>query len=470
MSRLARASGIQFGAQAAHTIIGFLAILYFANLLGASSLGVYFLALAIVNWLTIPLAGIRTAAMKRISEGDEPEAFLGASTTVLIAVAVIVGGGLVLGEGWVNSYVGASVGGLVVFLFLANVSTTFLLGVIRARGRVVSAALIEGGWHITRPLLQVAFVLGGAGVVGLIIGEIIAGAVVTVGLVVVLARHITVPRRRHFVELYQYGRFVWLSSVKSGSYSWIDTIVLGFFMTSEIVGVYEVAWRVTAAFILLPTAINKVMFQDVSRASNAADERRVSQTVERSITFAGALAIPGIVGAVTTGEYVLALYGEEFVSGLVPLVILSVARVAQSYETILLQSLNALGLARETFQISALFVILNLVGNVILVYSVGPVGAAAATAGSVTIAALLSLRTLRHRVDITIDRKSIGIQLVAAVIMGVVIEVVTAWRVPTSPRGTIALVAIGVAVYSGLLLSFSTEVREQLSRAIEDVI
>lgn len=466
MSRLARASGIQFGVQAAQTIIGFLAILYFANLLGASSLGVYFLALAIVNWLTIPLAGIRTAAMKRISEDDEPEAFLGASTAVLIGVTVIVGGGLVLGEGWVNSYVGASVGGLVTFLFLTNVSTTFLLGVIRARGRVVSAALIEGGWRIARPLLQAAFVLGGAGVVGLLIGEIIAGAVVTVGLIAVLARHVTVPRRRHFTELYQYGRFVWLSSVKTGSYSWIDTIVLGFFLTSEIVGVYEVAWRVTAAFILLPTAISKVMFQDVSRASNAADERRVSRTVGRSITFAGALAIPGIVGAVTTGEYILALYGEEFVSGLVPLIILSMARVAQSYETILLQSLNALGLAKETFRISALFVILNVVGNVALVYTVGPAGAAAATAGSVTIAAVLSVRALRQRIHINIDHRSIGVQVAAAMIMGVVIETVTMWRVPTNPRGTIALVAVGATVYCGILLKFSTEVREQLRRAV----
>ncbi|WP_251328602.1 hypothetical protein [Haloplanus pelagicus] len=259
MGRLARASTIQFGAQGLQTIVGFAATLYFANELGATVLGKYYLALAVVNWLLIPVAGVRGATMKRISEGDEPDEYLTAGTAIQLSFVCIEAAAILVFAGHVDAYVGAAAAGLVAAVLVTKSLSTFLLASLRGAGRVQSASVVEGGWNILRVLVQLAFVLAGAALTGLLWGEIVATAVTVLALVALLWPFGR-PTVEHVRSIYEYAKFSWLSSVKAMSYSWLDTIVLGFFVLPGVVAGYEVAWRISAAFILLPTAMTKVLF------------------------------------------------------------------------------------------------------------------------------------------------------------------------------------------------------------------
>jgi len=463
MGRLARASAIQFGVQGIQTVIGFTATLYFANVLGATVLGKYYLALALVNWLLIPFAGVRSATMKRMSEGDNPTAYLSTGTAVQLAFVCIEVAALLVFANIVDAYVGAVVAGLVALLLVSKAFSTFLLAALRGTGRVQSASLVEGGGNVLRVGVQLVFVLGGMTVAGLIWGEIIA-AIVTVGSLVVLLRSFGRPEKKHLVSIYEYGKFAWLSSVKAMSYSWLDTIVLGFFVLPEIVGSYEVAWRISAAFILLPTAIVKVLFQDISRSESFSDLERISETLRRALSIAGFLSIPGVVGAIVLGEPILQLYGDEFVGGFVPLVILSIGRILQSYETVLLQSLNALDLPEITFRISALFFVTNILANVVFVWTTGAVGAAVATSGSIGLATLLSFRALRRHIAVRIEWETVASQFVAALVMGIIVELALRWVNRSGLVTVLGLVCLGVVVYVCLVLGLSSATRRQLFR------
>jgi O-antigen/teichoic acid export membrane protein len=62
--------------QIAFTFVGFLSTMYFARAVGAGVLGAYFLFIAyygIIGLMTE--GGLGSAAIKRISEGEEPDAY-----------------------------------------------------------------------------------------------------------------------------------------------------------------------------------------------------------------------------------------------------------------------------------------------------------------------------------------------------------------------------------------------------------
>lgn len=465
MGRLARASTIQFGVQGLQTLVGFAATLYFANELGATVLGKYYLALAVVNWLLIPSAGIRGATMKRISEGDAPDQYLSAGTAIQLSFVCVEVAAILVFAGRVDAYVGAAVAGLVAAILVTKALSTFLLASLRGTGRVQSASVVEGAWNILRVLVQLAFVLTGAAITGLLWGEIIATAVTVLALVALL-RSFDRPTVEHLRSIYGYAKFSWLSSVKAMSYSWLDTIVLGFFVLPGIVAGYEVAWRISAAFILLPTAMTKVLFQDVSRSESTDEYGRIAETIRRSISFAGFLSIPGVVGAFVLGRPILELYGEAFVVGFLPLVVLSAGRILQSYETVLLQSLNALDLPEVTFRISLAFFLTNIVGNVVLTWSIGAVGAAIATAGSIGLATLLSLNALRRHVAVRIHWRTLASQLASALTMGVVVEVASRSVDGSGLVTVLGLVLLGVGVYVVSVFAISPMTRRQVRRIV----
>ena len=91
-----RQSLITFIAQISFTFIGFLSTIYFAHTVGKGILGAYFLFTAyygIINMVTD--GGFGGAAIKRISEGEEQDAYFSAffiirSVFVVIVILVLI--------------------------------------------------------------------------------------------------------------------------------------------------------------------------------------------------------------------------------------------------------------------------------------------------------------------------------------------------------------------------------------------
>ncbi|MFB6187053.1 MAG: polysaccharide biosynthesis C-terminal domain-containing protein, partial [Halobacteriaceae archaeon] len=167
--------------------------------------------------------------------------------------------------------------------------------------------------------------------------------------------------------------------------------------------------------------MSKIVFPHISNRASKDDLEGVATTLERALYFAGALSIPGVFGAIIIGEEVLRIYGTEFTAGAVLLIVLSIARVAQSYEVLLLQTLNALDLPEITFRIAILFTVLNLGLNVILAWTIGPVGAAISTAVSVAISGGIAFKIVKQRVPLDIRHTPFFVQAVASIFMGGVV-------------------------------------------------
>lgn len=469
MVKLARASAVNFAVNITETVVGAVATLYFARVLGAGPLGSYFLAMGVVNWVLIPSGGVSSAVLKRVSEGKEQNQFFAAGMFLLLAYLSVVVMAILLGEQAVNEYVkfegAVLVAGVLVTLGLGR----FLVVFLRGKNRVELASVLEGSRNITRAVLQLALgIMGGLGLVGLLMGEMLAAAAASVAVLIILRPKAVLPHRRHFVQLYEYGKYSWFGNLKVNAYSWTDTLVLGLFVSTTVVGTYEIAWRVSTLFILLPAALGSTVFPSISKHAKDENLEPIQSIIQRIIPFAPALAIPGTVGALVLGPQVLGIYGPEFTSGAAYLLVLSLARIVESVERLLEQVLNALDYPERTFRIALVFIVMNTVLNFGLILTVGAIGAAVATLVSTVVSLGLAWYFLPSEVTPALPVRTIGAEVASAGIMGLLVHLaITIWP-PETPLNVLIYITGGAAIYCVGLLVGSQLARDVFRQFISE--
>ncbi|WP_251328611.1 lipopolysaccharide biosynthesis protein [Haloplanus pelagicus] len=466
MAKLARSSGIQFGIQIVQTAIGFVAIVFLARFLGSDTLGKYFLVMAVVSWLQIPCLSVHGAMSKRVSEGDEPDAFFTAGLITLVTLCLLLSAVTLGAHQYIREYVGFPATKFVVAIFFLNVVSTFMLAALRSEQKLDIASFYEGGWYILQSLSQVGLAAASVGLLSLLIGEIVAAVVTIAVAFYTVSLSIQRVSRDHFRSLYEFGKYTWAGAIKTRSFAWMDTIVLGFFVSASSVGIYEIAWRISALLILLPSAMAKVSFPDMSQHASAGDLDRVEETLRRAITFAGLLAFPGVIGVSILGTDVLRIYGPEFAAGFWILVILATARIAQSFEILLMSAINALDKPDRSFRISVLFIALNVTLNVLLVSRFDEVGAAVATVISISVSAGMAYKIVASEIRLNVSHRSILSQLVSAAVMGLSLVILRTVWLPESSIGIVAQIIVAAGVYFSVVSLASSELRSLAFRIV----
>ena len=105
--RLGQTSIIYAASKLLASVIGFFATIYFTRTLGEEIYGFYAITLALVSWLGIVKSvGFGQAIVKRMSEDEDPDAYLAAGTVVKVVLTTIVIIGVLLFQGSVDTYVG----------------------------------------------------------------------------------------------------------------------------------------------------------------------------------------------------------------------------------------------------------------------------------------------------------------------------------------------------------------------------
>lgn len=467
MSRLVTSFFGTFAARSGLSLVEMIGILYIARVAGAKTLGTYalFRAMFVLGSLAVD-AGIREATIKRIAEGRDEGQLLVASTLVrglllVPVVAVIVGFG-----GWIADYVGSPImvpylAALVVLEVFAETVYAGLHGEQRVgRAEFSLFANVAGKvvvWTAALPL--------GYGLSGVLFGHLVGSALqIAVGAAFLTVRP-SVPTRRHVERLTSFGKYSWLGSVRERAWVWTDTIVLGFFVGSGLVGVYELSWQLSAAFFLAPSAISSTLFANVDRLRRQEGTRAVRETLEQSLVYSGVVAIPGLVGAAIVAESLLSMVDPTYAVGAVALVVLIFARLAHSYEVVFAKVINAYDRPDLTFRADVAFIVCNVVGNVIAIATVGWIGAAVATAVSMGVRFLLSYRYLRSLIDVPVPGRAIGLEVLAALLMGGVLLSATGGTTVGAVE-TVLVILGGAVVYASLLIALVTRIRAHARRAV----
>ena len=447
------------------SFIGFLTTIYFARELGAEVLGYYSLILIVTKWFALSgEVGISSAINKRISEADEPSAYYSAGILLGLGLSGALVVVIILLRKNIDSYVGITAWTFVVVMTPLSILYSIIGSSLKGERRVHLVAFLTPTQTISRSLTQIGLVLVGYGLTGMVFGYltglIFAGAL---GLWFISLKF-KFPTKNNFKRIYSFAKFSWLGNLKGRSFNDVDVLVLGVFVSPQLVGIYSVAWGITSFIGIFGSSIRNTLFPELSYASSTQQTRSFSRLISDSLTYSGLVAIPGLFGSLIIAERLLRIYGEEFTRGVTVLSLLVLAMLIYDYQNQFLNGLNAVDRPEIAFRVNAIFIVANLVLNVALVSIFGWVGAAVATVIAASIGLVVSFIYLRAIVEFNIPISELGRQLSAALIMTLIVGA-TRLSVESTVSNihntifVVGLVLLGAGVYFITLYGISAQFR-----------
>lgn len=462
--RLGQTSVVLAASKFAGSIVGFFTTVYFARILGESILGQYALVLSVVSWIGIAGdAGLSKAINKRLSEGSEQSRFLGASITTVGILFFLGGGAILLFATQIDRYVGADVAEFVVLLLFVNLSGIVVSSSLHGTHRVHLTGILSTVERLGRALGQVTLVVFNFGLVGLLLGQALSGLVAhAIGVLYIRIRP-ALPTQRHVASLFDFAKYAWLGNISNRAYSSLDIIVLGWFVSSGLIGIYSVAWSITIFLNIFGSSLEGTLFPEMSKDATARGTEAVRGLTEDALRYSGVFTIPGLVGSILVGDRLLAIYGSNFTKGASVLAVLVGAGLLYVYLRQLRNTLNAIDRPDLAFRVNGVFTVTNVVLNVGLVAAFGWLGAAVATLSSSLAGAALAYWYVRATVGVELPLGSFGRQWGAAAVMGAVVLVGRRLteNVLTELGAVVVvtLVGSGAAVYLTVLLVIWPEFR-----------
>lgn len=464
--RIGQTSFIVFVSKFLSSVLGFVATLYFARTLGAEVLGFYALTITVVSWLQLGgKIGFGGAIKKRVSEGEKQSQYAAAGGIIILGLGILLGLIVLLGHPFVESYIGRPVALFVSVLVILGLLMAYLNSLLSGYRLVHILGILEPIRIGSRSLLQIGLVVSGLGLGGMLYGYI-GGLVVAISVALIYTPlKFQTPNRDHFQSLFEYAKFAWLGNLRYRAYNDVDILVLGLFVQSNLIGIYSVAWSITKFLTVFDSAISSAIFPEISNADHHENMELVRTLVSDSLRYGGLILIPGFVGSLILATDILNIYGSEFTKGAHVMSILILAGLVYAYQRQFVSALNAIDRPSLSFRVNAIFIGINILLNLTLVYSYGWIGAAVATLLSVTLSLLFAAYYLRSEIKFEIPGREIGQQWVAALTMagvvyiGLVIE--NTYNIIRHNFATVLLlVSVGASIYTVSLFMISPSFRE----------
>ena len=182
--------------------------------------------------------------------------------------------------------------------------------------------------------------------------------------------------------------------------AWTDTICLGIWWPSADVGRYGIAVRVALLTTIVISAVNSAAgpkFAELSAQNNVTALRKLTQRTSLGMTI---VALPILVVLLVFPRFILGLFGSGFAGASVVLMILAGGQFIEVVTGAVGHLLMMSGHERSLRNILAISAVLNLTLNFIMVPLFGMIGAAVATAISLSLMNLMCIASVKKKLGI----------------------------------------------------------------------
>lgn len=459
-----RQSVISLASTLGLTAIGFLATMFFAHTVGPSILGAYFIFVAYYSVFNLlGDGGFGGAAVKRISEGEDQNAFFTAFVFLRVMLVVVSVGFLFIAQPYLTDLTSSGVFPWLVIALIVSVFTTITSNAIYGTGKVGVNQISGLLNNVIRVVVQVAAVILGYGVAGLaggFVAGLLAGGFFAFRF---LDLSLAPFARSHVRSLFAFSFWTFLGAGGYLVFSYADTILIGYFLTDADVGIYRVALQLTSVATFITIALRTTLYPKVSFWGKRGEVSSVENALARAFTYSLLLAVPVLAGGWLLGERLLYFfYGASFSSGASALTLLLLVQVAHVFMFLQTMCLNALDRPKDSFRVTAIAVAVNIGLNVLLIPAYGIVGASAATLATMVLNAALAHRTLSRSIRVRIERGAVGHILIATLVMGAIVVAYSVIIPLTSVFVVLGAVALGGLVYLLVLLKIDRGIHDEL--------
>jgi len=446
------------------TVVGFVSTIYFAHVLGPAPLGAYFLFLAYFGIFNlIGDGGFGGAAVKRISEGKEPDEYFSAFVFIRIALLAVSVTALLWAEPYLKD---ATSSGIFFWLLLVLIVSVFSSSTgigIYGSGKVglyQISGFLDAVLRTVFQIIAVFFGFGIAGLTGGFVGGLIAGGIANFwSLDLKLVRF----RISHLKSLSIFSFWSFLTATGSLVFCYADTILIGYFMSNADVGIYRTAFQLTSVATFTTLAFSTVLYPKISNWGTQDSRAEIENSLARAFTYSLFLAIPACIGGWILGERLLYfLYGAAFTAGTPAFFILLLVQVVNVFMFLGTMSLNALNRPKDAFWITVVAAIANILLDMALIPILGITGAAVATLIAMTVNAIGALILLSRIISIKFEHRPVKNMIYAAGCMGIFLLFIHVILPLTYITAVLTVVVIGAGVYIAVLFKLDREIHDEL--------
>lgn len=462
-----RESLLLFGVQLVARVIGFLGLAYFAREIPQSDLGIYFLFFLVIQVSSmIGNMGLGQALVRRIGEGQRRSELFSVALIVISTVSLIATAIFYVFESAISEYIGASVPGLLALATGAWLLADLLISTLQAEDRVLTSGVLQLFQDGIRVGVGAILITVGFGPKGLMYG-VIAGFVGTVVVAYPLSNlSVALPEKADFTRIFTISRYTMFFGPANFIYFWLDTFLIGVFLTRADVSSYEVAWQTTRVLIIATTAINTTIFPKISRWASDGEYSEIERVIPGAIIFGLIFPIPGLVGLAVLGEQVLSIvYKPAYAVAAVPMTILAGYMAVESIQRVGNSVLTGMDRADVPFRSRLLGVSLAIALNLLLIPRYGLIGAAVATVVSKLVDTIYQWVSIGRLLTLEFPIKSFTWQLGSALLMGFAVAGLTSFVGQLSIVTLSSVVFAGAGIYGGLVL-LNDEIRQVVDQYV----
>lgn len=203
--------------------------------------------------------------------------------------------------------------------------------------------------------------------------------------------------------------------------NWTDAALIGYFLESSDVGIYQAAFVLGTNIAVFQGAIAGAMYPNFGSLVATDDVKTLQNQFVTGVRWIVIFTLAPSVYLVTFSEMsIQMLFGEEFVSGRVPLLILVTGQFLWSVLALSTDVLKATKNSRYILLTYTVALVANVFINVILIPVIGIIGAAIGTITAQIFAKALHYRWVRQQFEVYLPVKSIG-RIVSGALLAVVL-------------------------------------------------
>jgi O-antigen/teichoic acid export membrane protein len=272
------------------------------------------------------------------------------------------------------------------FLTLSRIIGAVFKGLDRMDYNV---AVISG----LQPLLRLLFVGGavllGYSIVGAVAGLVVAGILTfLVGIMIIVKRtDINFSKdmsRNSVLTYYDFSIPLVFNQMGSILYNRVDILIVGFFLSGTVVGIYNVSVLVSAMIALPLLAFNQMFAPIASELYHNGSVKELQDVYKTVTRWIFQISLLPVIGVFVYSQEILAVFGPKFGRGAAVLLLFAIAQltncaVGPSGYLLMMTGHQYLNLVN---QVGA--GIVNVILNVVLILEFGFIGAAVSTATVLT--------------------------------------------------------------------------------------
>ncbi len=192
-------------------------------------------------------------------------------------------------------------------------------------------------------------------------------------------------------EIFKYSWPLFFVGFLNLLFLWTSTLLIGYFRTSQEVGLYNAAYRTALLGQIVLFSFSSIFAPFISDLFDRKETRQLENLYKITAKWVLSLSLPLFLIMVIFAKEILTLFGKEFVRGASCLIILSIAQLVNSGTGSSQFMISMTGRSKINLFNTVTTLLMNIVLNIILIPKHGIIGAAVATAVSISLINILSV-------------------------------------------------------------------------------